>query len=63
MNKAKAEINMLRDKIEMRRGGKRKRATGGKQNAKRSQWAGRLVTDGAGNYVNLWARADPEGAR
>ena len=53
MNKAKAEINVLRDKIEVGRRGKRKRATGGKQNAKRSQRAGRPVADGTGNDVNL----------
>jgi hypothetical protein len=53
LNEAKTEVYMLRDRIKVVRRGKRKRVTGGKQNAKRSQRAGRRVADGAGNDKNL----------
>ena len=52
LNTVKAEIDMFRNAIEIIRGGSDE-ATGSKQNAKRSQKAGRLIVDRARQENNV----------
>ena len=53
LNEAKTEVNVLRDQIKVAGRGKRKRVTGGKQSAKRSQRAGRRGAVGPRNDEQL----------
>ena len=51
LNELKSDIYVFRSAIKVVRRRESKRVTGSKQNAKRSQWAGRLITDRA-RYKN-----------